>query len=73
MRVVWVRGSAEGTITMFLTSIHLPLEGTSTRALAPAWIAATCACGTVATTRRVEGSKPVSSGLPGVAISPSST
>ena len=38
-----------------------------------AWIAATCACGTLATTRSVDGSKPVMSGLPGTAISPSST
>jgi len=55
------------------TSIQRPSDGTSMRALPPARIAATCACGTVATTRSVDGSKPVMIGRPGAAISPSST
>jgi hypothetical protein len=73
MREVCVRGSACGTMIMDLTSTQRPSEGISILALLPAWIAATCACGTVATTRSVEGSKPVMSGRPGEAISPSST
>ena len=72
-RVVCVRGSADGTTVSWLTSIHFPSAGISMRALPEAWIAATCACGTFATARSVDGSKPVIRGLPGTAISPSST
>ena len=73
LRVVCVRGSAAGTMVIAFTSTHRPSDGTSILALPPAWIAATCACGTVAVTRSVPGSNPVISALPGVAISPSST
>jgi hypothetical protein len=32
MRVVWVRGSVDGTIVSCFTSTHFPTDGTSTRA-----------------------------------------